>query len=95
MQVDDRAFAAPDEAAAEDDVRGEAGSPVLRVDVGENRVELQLIDDRQHALVRVEAGRPEEVGPLADDLGDCAGAILDLLPYLVVRSSVSRGCVIV
>ena len=54
------------------------GSPVLRIDVGDNHVELQLRHDPSDALVRMEAGRPEEMGPLAHDLGDCACAVLDL-----------------
>ena len=69
---------------AEDRVRVALGPPVLGVDVGEDGLEAELLDDRQLARVRVEAGRTEEPRRRAEDFLDCVLTALDLPAHLAL-----------
>ena len=59
-----------------------SGLPVLRIDVGGHRIQLQLLDDRQDALVRVEARRAKEMGRSQPPRR--RAPLLDLAAHLVV-----------
>ena len=82
VQVDDRALAATDERA-----RRWRGSSFRAASPSDRRrrtpVQLQLLDDRQDALVRVEARRAERDGPLPNHFRD-GEPLLDLAAHLVV-----------